>query len=89
MYSVDENGLMDMLMFHKSFSKKTITQVEVAAMEQLLFVLTDGQLFVCDISGLEGNFTTLHLTPYVKGCTLFTLNVEVNFKPLQTLFSVC
>lgn len=77
MYSVDENGRMDMLMFNKSFSKKPIAQVEVAASEQLLFVLTDGQLYVCDIGRLDGNFATLHLTTFVKGCTLFTLNVTV------------
>lgn len=77
MYSVDDNGLMDMLMFNKSFSKKPIVKVEVAAAEQLLFVLTDGQLYVCDIGRLDGNFATLYLATFVKGCTLFTLNVTV------------
>lgn len=77
MYSVSQNGAVDMLMFNKNFSKKAIVQMEVIAQENLLFVLTDGMIHVCDISRMENNFTFIHSSPLTKGCSLFTLNVVV------------
>lgn len=85
MYTVDEEGSMDMLMFNKNFSKKPITQVEVAASQHLLFVLTDGLLYVCDVSRYNGNFAVLHSPAFVKGCTLFTLSIEVRFQCYQMI----
>lgn len=77
MYSVDENGAVDMLMFNKNFSKKAITQMEVIAEENLLFVLTDAMIHVCDISRKENNFTFIHNSQFTKGCSLFTKDVKV------------
>lgn len=77
MYSVDKNGAVDMLMFSKNFSKKSIVQMEVIAEENLLFVLTDGMIHVCDISRTENNFTFIHSSPFTKGCSLFTLDAQV------------
>uniref|UniRef100_A0A1A9VCV0 CNH domain-containing protein n=1 Tax=Glossina austeni TaxID=7395 RepID=A0A1A9VCV0_GLOAU len=76
MYSVDENGAVDMLMFNKNFSKKAITQMEVIAEENLLFVLTDAMIHVCDISRKENNFTFIHNSQFTKGCSLFTKDVK-------------
>ncbi|KAL9890338.1 vacuolar protein sorting 39 isoform 1-T1 [Glossina fuscipes fuscipes] len=76
MYSVDKNGAVDMLMFNKNFSKKAITQMEVIAEENLLFVLTDAMIHVCDISRKENNFTFIHNSQFTKGCSLFTKDVK-------------
>uniref|UniRef100_A0A1I8Q852 CNH domain-containing protein n=1 Tax=Stomoxys calcitrans TaxID=35570 RepID=A0A1I8Q852_STOCA len=76
MYSVDENGAVDMLMFNKNFSKKPIAQMEVIPAENLLFVLTDGMIHVCDISHTEKNFTFIHSSALTKGCSLFTMDVK-------------
>ncbi|KAM7360062.1 vacuolar protein sorting 39 [Cochliomyia hominivorax] len=76
MYSVDKNGAVDMVMFSKNFSKKSIVQMEVIAEENLLFVLTDGMIHVCDISRTENNFTFIHCSQFTKGCNLFTLDVQ-------------
>ncbi|XP_017141940.1 vam6/Vps39-like protein [Drosophila miranda] len=75
MYSVDESGV-DMRMFNKNFSRKPITQMEVIAAENLLFVLTDNLIQVCDIGRLESNFAFLHSSADTKGCTLFTMDVD-------------
>ncbi|BFF89286.1 vam6/Vps39-like protein [Drosophila madeirensis] len=75
MYSVDERGV-DMRMFNKNFSRKPITQMEVIAAENLLFVLTDNMIQVCDIGRLESNFAFLHSAADTKGCTLFTMDVD-------------
>lgn len=77
MYSVDKNGVVDMLMFSKNFSKKSIVQMEVIAEENLLFILTDGMLHVCDISRTENNFTFIHCSQFTKGSSLFALDVKV------------
>lgn len=77
MYSVDENGAVDMLMFNKNFSKKPIAQMEVIEAESLLFVLTDAMIHVCDISHMEKNFSFIHSSELTKGCSLFTMDVKV------------
>lgn len=77
MYSVDKNGAVDMLMFSKSFSKKSISQMEVISEENLLFVLTDNMIHVCDISRTENNFTFIHSSQFTKGCNLFALDAQV------------
>jgi len=76
MYSVDKNTGVDMRMFNKNFSKKPITQMEVVAAENLLFVLTDNMIHVCDISRIENNFEFMHSSADTKGCTLFTMDVD-------------
>ncbi|XP_060649828.1 vam6/Vps39-like protein [Drosophila nasuta] len=76
MYSVDKDKGVDMQMFNKNFSKKPITQMEVVAAENLLFVLTDSMIHVCDMSRLENNFEFVHSSPDTKGCTLFTMDVD-------------
>ncbi|KAI8045055.1 vam6/Vps39-like protein [Drosophila gunungcola] len=76
MYSVDKETGVDMRMFNKNFSRKPITQMEVIAAENLLFVLTDYQMQVCDISRIESNFAFMHSAPDTKGCTLFTMDVD-------------
>ncbi|CAD6999674.1 unnamed protein product [Ceratitis capitata] len=77
MYSVDESGDVDMLMFNKNFSKKAIVQMQVIPAERLLFVLTDNVVHVCDISQVGSNFTFIHSAMATKGCTLFALDVKV------------
>ncbi|KAH8419148.1 hypothetical protein KR222_006707 [Zaprionus bogoriensis] len=76
MYSVDEKTGVDMPMFNKNFSKKPITQMEVVPAENLLFVLTDNMIHVCDISQIENNFEFLDRSAESKGCTLFTMDVD-------------
>ncbi|XP_073823691.1 vacuolar protein sorting 39 isoform X1 [Musca autumnalis] len=76
MYSVDANGAVDMLMFNKNFSKKPIVQMEVIEAENLLFVLTDAMIHVCDISHMEKNFSFIHSSELTKGCSLFTMDVK-------------
>ncbi|EDW95878.1 vam6/Vps39-like protein [Drosophila yakuba] len=76
MYSVDEETGVDMRMFNKNFSRKPITQMEVIASENLLFVLTDYQVQVCDIRRIESNFAFMHSATDTKGCTLFTMDVD-------------
>ncbi|KAH8382910.1 hypothetical protein KR009_005771 [Drosophila setifemur] len=76
MYSVDEQNEVDMRMFNKNFSRKPITQMEVIAAENLLFVLTDNLVQVCDISRIESNFAFMHSAPDSRGCTLFTMDVD-------------
>lgn len=50
--------------------------MEVIASENLLFVLTDLQVQVCDIRRIESNFAFMHSAPDTKGCTLFTMDVD-------------
>ncbi|XP_075145263.1 vacuolar protein sorting 39 [Haematobia irritans] len=76
MYSVDEKGAVDMLMFNKNFSKKAIVQMEVIPEENLLFILTDAMIHVCDISHMEKNFTFIHSSELTKGCSIFTMDVK-------------
>lgn len=76
MYSVENQTDVDMRMFNKNFSKKPITQMEVVAAENLLFVLTDNMIHVCDISRIENNFEFMHSSAETKGCTLFTMDVD-------------
>ncbi|XP_062126345.1 vam6/Vps39-like protein [Drosophila sulfurigaster albostrigata] len=76
MYSVDKDKGVNMQMFNKNFSKKPITQMEVVAAENLLFVLTDSMIHVCDMSRLENNFEFVHSSSDTKGCTLFTMDVD-------------
>lgn len=76
MYSVDEKTGVDMRMFNRNFSKKPITQMEVVAVENLLFVLTDSMIHVCDISQIENNFEFIERSMETKGCTLFTMDVD-------------
>ncbi|XP_017013413.2 vam6/Vps39-like protein [Drosophila takahashii] len=85
MYSVDEETGVDMRMFNKNFSRKPITQMEVIASENLLFVLTDNQVQVCDIRRIESNFAFMHSAPDTKGCTLFAMDVDT---PKSTTGSV-
>ncbi|XP_053957828.1 vam6/Vps39-like protein isoform X1 [Anastrepha ludens] len=92
MYSVDESGAVDMLMFNKNFSKKAIVQMQVIPAEHLLFVLTDNTLHVCDISGVGSNFTFIHSAVATKGCTLFALDVKPAKLPageMTTVIGVC
>ncbi|XP_017486176.1 PREDICTED: vam6/Vps39-like protein [Rhagoletis zephyria] len=92
MYSVDSNGTVDMLMFNKNFSKKSIVQMEVIPAENLLFVLTDNTVHVCDISGVGNNFTLIHSAMVTKGCTLFALDVKPTKLPtgeMTTVIGVC
>ncbi|KNC27078.1 hypothetical protein FF38_10779 [Lucilia cuprina] len=92
MYSVDKNGAVDMLMFSKNFSKKSIVQMEVIAEENLLFVLTDGMIHVCDISRTENNFTFIHSSQFTKGCSLFTLDAQTTKTitgKTETVIRVC
>lgn len=77
MYSVGEDGAVDMVMFNKNFSKKAIVQMQVIPAERLLFVLTDNVVHVCDISQVSSNFTFIHSATATKGCTLFALDVKV------------
>ncbi|XP_016951341.1 vam6/Vps39-like protein [Drosophila biarmipes] len=77
MYSVDDETGVDMRMFNKNFSRKPITQMEVIASENLLFVLTDNLVQVCDIRRIESNFAFMHSAADTKGCTLFTLDVDM------------
>ncbi|KAH8360113.1 hypothetical protein KR093_010845 [Drosophila rubida] len=76
MYKVEEKTGVDMRMFNNNFSKKPITQMEVVAAENLLFVLTDSMIHVCDMSRLENNFEFVHSSADTKGCTLFTMDVD-------------
>ncbi|XP_017034400.1 vam6/Vps39-like protein [Drosophila kikkawai] len=76
MYSVDEVAGVDMRMFNKNFSRKPITQMEVTVEENLLFVLTDSLVQVCDISRIESNFAFMHSAKETKGCTLFAMDVD-------------
>jgi len=76
MYSVNKITGVDMRMFNKNFSKKPIIQMEVVAAENLLFVLTDNMIHVCDISRIENNFEFMHSSADTKGCTLFTMDVD-------------
>ncbi|EDV92920.1 vam6/Vps39-like protein [Drosophila grimshawi] len=76
MYSVDSQTDVDMRMFNKNFSKKPIAQMEVVSEENLLFVLTDNMIHVCDISRIENNFEFMHSSAETKGCTLFTMDVD-------------
>ncbi|XP_017874456.1 PREDICTED: vam6/Vps39-like protein isoform X1 [Drosophila arizonae] len=76
MYSVENQTDVDMRMFNKNFSKKPITQMEVVAAENLLFVLTDNIIHVCDVSRIENNFEFMHSSAETKGCTLFTMDVD-------------
>ncbi|XP_067624404.1 vam6/Vps39-like protein [Eurosta solidaginis] len=92
MYSVDENGAVDMLMFNKNFSKKAITQMQVIPAEHLLFVLTDNIVHVCDISQVGSNFTFIHSAMATKGCTLFGLDVKPTKLPtgeMTTVIGIC
>lgn len=73
MYSVDEQTRVDMRLFNKNFSKKPIAQMEVVAVENLLFVLTDSMIHVCDI---KNNFDIIKKSEETKGCTLFVMNVD-------------
>ncbi|XP_017104995.2 vam6/Vps39-like protein isoform X1 [Drosophila bipectinata] len=75
MYVIEGQRDVDMKMFNKNFSRKAISQMEVVAAENLLFVLTDNLVQVCDISRVESNFAFLHSAPNTKGCTLFTMDV--------------
>lgn len=77
MYSVGDDGAVDMVMFNKNFSKKAIVQMQVIPAEHLLFVLTDNIVHVCDISQMGSNFTFIHSAMATKGCTLFALDVKV------------
>lgn len=76
MYSVGEHTNVDMRMFSRDFSKKPITQMEVVAVENLLFVLTDSMIHVCDISQIENNFEIIERSIDTRGCTLFTMDVD-------------
>ncbi|XP_037947874.1 vam6/Vps39-like protein [Teleopsis dalmanni] len=78
MYSVDDNGAVDMSMFNKNFSKKAISQMEVISSEHLLFVLTDNIIHACDISHHEFNFAFIHSSAETKGCQLFCLDVKTH-----------
>jgi len=92
MYSVDEETGVDMRMFNKNFSRKPITQMEVIASENLLFVLTDNLVQVCDIRRIESNFAFMHSAPDTKGCTLFTMDVDTPKSitgRVATLIRVC
>uniref|UniRef100_A0A1A9UIP5 Uncharacterized protein n=1 Tax=Glossina austeni TaxID=7395 RepID=A0A1A9UIP5_GLOAU len=77
MYTVDENGAVDMLMFNKNFNTKAVTQMEVIAEENPLFVLTDTMIHVYDISRKGNNFTFIYNSQFTKGCSLFTNDVKV------------
>lgn len=76
MYSINKITGVDMRMFNKNFSKKPIIQMEVVAAENLLFVLTDNMIHVCDMSRIENNFEFMHSSADTKGCTLFTMDVD-------------
>ncbi|XP_055904894.1 vam6/Vps39-like protein [Eupeodes corollae] len=79
MYSVQTNEPdgkinLQLLKFNKNFSKKAINQMEVIAEENLLFILTDGMIHVCDISRL--NFAFIHSSVETKGSSIFVLDVK-------------
>ncbi|XP_064549441.1 vam6/Vps39-like protein [Drosophila montana] len=76
MYAVETQTGVDMRMFNNNFSKKPIAQMEVVSPENLLFVLTDNMIHVCDISRIENNFEFIHKSLETKGCTLFTMDVD-------------
>ncbi|XP_011210738.2 vam6/Vps39-like protein [Bactrocera dorsalis] len=92
MYSVGDNGAVDMVMFNKNFSKKAIVQMQVIPAERLLFVLTDNVVHVCDISQVGSNFTFIHSAMATKGCTLFALDVKPTKLPngeMTTVIGIC
>lgn len=66
-------------MFSKNFSKKPIVQMEIIPAENLLFVLTDGMIQVCDISRFDNNFAHIHSSVLTKGCVLFAVDANVIF----------
>ncbi|XP_030374539.1 vam6/Vps39-like protein [Scaptodrosophila lebanonensis] len=80
LYSVDKDLKVDMRMY-SNISKKPIKQMEMIAVENLLFVLTDGMIHVCDISRIEGNFALMHKAEDTKGCTLFSIDVKMPKSP--------
>lgn len=71
----DETKQPQLVKFSKTFSKKQISQLEVVADENLLFVLTDNVIIVCDIS--LAIFTTIHTADKTKGASIFTLDAKV------------
>lgn len=74
MYSVQANKPLQLLKLNKNFSKKPINQMEVIAEENLLFILTDSMINVCDISRL--NFAFIHSSVETKGSSIFVLDVK-------------
>ena len=69
----DESRQPQLVKVSKSYSKKQINQLEVVADENLLFVLTDGIISVCDIHSF---FTVIHQAENTKGASIFTLNTK-------------
>lgn len=72
----DETKQPQLLKFSKTFSKKQITQLEVVADENLLFVLTDNIISVCDIS--HTMFQVIHQQEKTKGASIFTIDATVS-----------
>lgn len=69
--------------FSKTFSKKQISQLEAVAEENLLFVLTDNVIVVCDIS--HSIFTTIHTAEKTKGASIFAVDAKVRYLLLYVL----
>lgn len=71
----DETKQPQLVKFSKTFSKKQISQLEAVADENLLFVLTDNIIIVCDIS--HSIFTIIHTADKTKGASIFALDAKV------------
>ncbi|XP_060532136.1 vam6/Vps39-like protein [Cylas formicarius] len=77
MYSLTKNNSkweLTLMRYNKSFSKKTIQQLEVIPEQNLLLSLTDNLVQLHDINAI--NFTTLHQIHRSQGATFFAVNIN-------------
>ncbi|XP_018576853.1 vam6/Vps39-like protein [Anoplophora glabripennis] len=70
----EDNCEVQLMRYHKSFSKKAVQQLEVIPDHNLLISLTDNLVQVHDLNAI--NFTTIYQVLKSKGATFFAINIK-------------